>query len=128
MDDLAKLAVEQGRTRVNTVIDAIGPETFTYRELVGRIGEIIGKRRPIVSLPPSLGYLASTLIGKIMGDVLVTRDEIAGLMQNLLCTGSPPAGETRLTDWARANAATLGRRYASELARRRNRIAAYETL
>jgi NADH dehydrogenase len=72
--------------------------------------------------------LASTLIGKLMGDVLVTRDEIAGLMQNLLCTNSPPAGETRLTDWARANAATLGRRYASELARRRNRTAAYETL
>jgi NADH dehydrogenase len=50
--------------------------------------------------------------------VVVTRDEIEGLMRNLLCTNSPPAGPTRLTDWARAHAATLGQQYASELARR----------
>jgi len=32
---------------------------------------------------------------------------------------SPPAGQTKLTDWARQNATVLGRRYASELGRRR---------
>ena len=59
---------------------------------------------------------------------MITRDEIEGLMQGLLATDSPPAGETRLTDWARQHADTLGRRYASELARRRNRRLAYEQL
>jgi hypothetical protein len=29
-----------------------------------------------------------------------------------------PAGKIKLTDWARDHASTLGRRYASELARR----------
>ena len=58
VDDLAKLAVEQGERRENVVIDAIGPETFTYRGLVQTIGEIIGARRPILGMPPALGYLA----------------------------------------------------------------------
>lgn len=128
VDDLAKLAVEQGRVVGNQLIDAIGPETFTYRELVRQIGEIIGKRRPIVSAPPLLGLAAGWVMGKFTGDVVITREEIAGLMQGLLCTDSPPAGHTRLTDWARENAATMGAHYANELARRRNRLAAYDRL
>ena len=128
IEDFAMLAVEQGRDRANRIVDAIGPETFTYRDLVRQLGEIIGQRRPIVSVPPTVGYVAGWLLSKLTGDVTITRDEIRGLMANLLCTDSPPAGPTRLTDWARQHAATLGRRYASELARRRNRQAAYEDL
>jgi uncharacterized protein YbjT (DUF2867 family) len=125
VDDLAQLAVAQGRATGNRVIDAIGPETFTYRALVEEIGSIIGKHRPIISLPPGLGYAVGWWMGQVMGDVMVTRDEIKGLMQNLLCTNSPPVATTRLTDWARANAASLGQHYANELARRRHRTQAY---
>jgi len=125
VDDLARLAVEMGRSREDRVIDAIGPETFTYRELVERIGRIIGKQRPMMSIPPAVGYLASVLVGKLVGDVIVTRDEIRGLMSGLLYVESPPAGNTKLTDWATENAASLGFRYASELARRRDRTSAY---
>jgi NADH dehydrogenase len=128
VDDLAKLAVEQGREGANRTIDAIGPETFAYRDLVREIGTIIGKPRPIVPVPPWLGYLAGCLLGRLVGDVVITRDEIDGLMQDLLCTASPPAGETKLTDWARQHAATLGAKYVSELSRRRNRQLAYEQL
>jgi len=46
----------------------------------------------------------------------------------LSATDSPPAGWTRLADWARGQADTLGLHYRSELARRRNRDAAYEKL
>jgi nucleoside-diphosphate-sugar epimerase len=128
VDDLAKLAVEQGRNDTDSIIDAIGPETFTYRELVQQIGTIIGQNRPIISMPPAMGYFAGWLIGKYVGDVMITREEIKGLMQDLLYTHSPPAGETKLTDWAKAHAHSLGKRYASELARRRNRRKAYESL
>jgi NADH dehydrogenase len=72
VDDLAELAVNQGQEQSDMVIDAIGPETFTYLELVRTIGKIIGKNRPIFSVSPSLGYLAGWLIGKLMGDVLIT--------------------------------------------------------
>lgn len=113
------LAVEHGQGTENVIIDAIGPDTFTYRELVQQIGQIIGRRRPIISLPPSVGYALGKLTGWLVGDVTITRDEIKGLMDDLLYTNSPPAGKTKLTDWARANVASLGLRYASELARRR---------
>ncbi len=128
VDDFAALAVEQGKDRSNRVIDAIGPETFTYRRLVEEIGNIIGVKRPIVSVSPSIGYAVGAVLGKLVGDVMITRDEVEGLMADLLVTSSPPAGSTRLTDWARKHADTLGKHYASELARRKNRQAAYEQL
>ena len=130
VDDLAALAVENGRAdrwAGNVTIDAVGPETFTYRDLVRQIGQIIGRPRPIIPVPRPVGFAAAWLIGKIVGDVVVTWDEVKGLTAGLLCTNSTPAGSTRLTDWARANAPMLGLRYASELARRRDRAAPYFT-
>jgi uncharacterized protein YbjT (DUF2867 family) len=125
VDDFAKLAVAQGAAQRSCTIDAIGPETFTYRELVSQIGAIIGKPRPIIGVPPWLGYAVGWVIGKIVGDVMITWEEIKGLMADLLATSSPPAGETKLTDWAAEHAAELGTRYHSELARRRDRTIAY---
>jgi NADH dehydrogenase len=118
VDDLALLAVEQGALQEDTIINAIGPDTFTYRELLETIGVIIGKRRLIMTIPPRLGLLCGIVIGKIVGDVIITREEIEGLMADLLYVDDKPAGTTRLTDWMRAHAETLGVEYASELARR----------
>jgi NADH dehydrogenase len=119
VDDFAKLAVEQGGQTANVIIDAIGPETFTYRDLVRQLGRIIGKPRPILPVPPWLGYAVGQFIGQALGDAVVTREEIQGLMLELLYVASPPAGTTPLTAWAAAHAHTLGAHYASELARRR---------
>jgi uncharacterized protein YbjT (DUF2867 family) len=121
VDDLAELAVEQGARRDDCIINAIGPETFTYRQLVEQIGRTIGKRRPLLSMPPQAGYLFGRLLGWFLGDVITTREEIAALMADLLYVDSPPVGWTRLTEWAAEHANTLGMRYASELARRRRR-------
>jgi len=128
VDDLAALALERVKSTGNSIIDAVGPETFTFRSLVEQIGEIIGARKPIISLPPTLGYLVGWLVGKLVGDVIITRDEIAGLMAGLLDTDSPATGATRFSDWARENAASLGARYARELTRRTNRLQSYESL
>jgi len=128
VDDFAELAVREAERTTNTIVDAIGPETFTFRGLVESIGQIIGKPRPVLGLPPALGYMAASLIGKFAGDVFLTRQEISGLMRGLLATSSPPAGTTKLTDWAREHAGQLGSKYSSELARRRNRTEAYEKL
>jgi len=119
IDDLAKSAVEQGRNRENTIIDAIGPETFTYKGLVQEIGKIIGKKKPIISIPPKIGCIVGSMIGKIVGDVLITREEIEGLMAGLLYVDSPIVGNTKFADWAKEHAESLGKHYASELARRR---------
>ena len=128
VDDLAALAMAQGKSRENCIIDAIGPETFTYRELVQAIGSIIGARRPIINVPPWFGYAVGSFISRMQGDVFITRPEIDGLMQDLLYTQSPPTGTTKLTTWVDAHANVLGVKYANELARRQNRIIEYGKL
>lgn len=128
VDDLAELAVEQGRKTENVVIDAIGPETFTYRELAQETGKAIGKRRPVISIAPDMGYFLGRFVSFLHHDVTITRDEIEGLMAGLLFTGSPPAGKTRLTEWLQQHASSVGRHYRSELARRRNRVKSYDRL
>lgn len=126
--DLAKLAVEQGRERDNRVIDAVGPETFTYRGLVEEIRKALGLVRLIVPVPPRIGYVIGAAAGTCLGDVTITKDEVQGLMQGLLFTDSPPAGETRLSEWLAQNADHVGKKYRSELMRRRDREKAYEDL
>jgi uncharacterized protein YbjT (DUF2867 family) len=125
VDDLAALAVAQGQGSENTTIDAIGPETFSYRELVQTIGETIGVKRPILSMPPALAYAAGWAVGHLMGDVMITWPEVKGLMADLLHSDSPAAGATHLTEWAHTHKDTLGLKYASELARRKDRTKAY---
>ncbi len=126
--DLAKLAVEQGQKRENCIIDAIGPETFTYRALVEELGKAIGRQRPIISIPPVVGYSIGSIIGKLVGDVAITYDEIEGLMADLLYTESAPVGERKLIHWVREHSETVGIRYSNELARRNNRLKSYEQL
>ncbi len=126
--DLAELAVTQGGRTDNVIIDAIGPETFTYRELVNEIGKAIGRQRPIVSVPPVKGYLLGKLVGLLHRDVTITYDEVRGLMSGLLYTDSAPAGRTRLTEWLKENVRHLGVRYRNELKRRRNRTVSYDRL
>lgn len=119
--DMAELAVEQGKNTENIIIDAIGPETFTYRDLVREINKILGKERFVISINDNIAYFLSWIIGKIVGDVLITRDEIKGLKSNLLYVNSSHTGNTRLTDWLKENSSTIGMHYISELACRKMR-------
>lgn len=123
--DFAKLAVEKGQESHNDIINAIGPETYSYRELVEKIGDIIGVSKPIISVSPKLAYMVGTLLSKFVRDVVVTREEIEGLMADLLCVDAEPAGTTRLSQWIRQHKALLGKTYTSELARRTDRKMSY---
>ncbi len=128
VDDLAELAVRCAGDSTNRIIQAIGPETFTYRELVKTIGTIIGCPRPVISVNPEVGYLFAAVAGKLVHDVIITRDEIRGLMDGRLVVDAPAAGKTKLTEWAQENRAWLGNRYASEMARRKDLVSDYTAL
>jgi NADH dehydrogenase len=125
VDDLAQVAAQKVSGDRNEIIEAIGPETFTYRELVARIGRAISVKRPIISVPPIVGYWSCRLVGLFVGDLIITREEIRGLMEGRLYVDTPPLGATRLTDWIDRHRDTLGCRYTSEMARRVDRESRY---
>jgi NADH dehydrogenase len=86
----------------------------------------LGLRRLIIGIPPFLGYISSIIIGKAVGDKFVTKEEIKGLMADLLhAPGAPACGETLLSEYIRKNKAVVGKFYHGELPRRQNRKAAY---
>jgi len=127
IDDLAMAAIDCITRPVNEIIDAIGPETYSYREMVEMIAREIGSHALVVSMPSMLTYQAVRVLGWMVGDVINTRDEVWGLMQEKLYVRSPPLGTTKLSDWVRASREDIGRRYASELQRRLDRGSAYRS-
>lgn len=117
VEDLARLAVELAQRSENAIVDAVGPEAFTFNELVRLLAQTVRSRAWIVHVSPRLTLCISRLIGRLVGDVLLTRDEIDGLMADLLVSNQPPTGTTRLSDWLREHAGSIGQHYASELKR-----------
>jgi len=117
VEDLARICVELGGSRDDTVVDAVGPETYTFDELVSVVRNAVGSRARIVHAPPTVAFALGRAIGRAVGDVLVTRDELRGLMDDLLVSREPPLGETSFHAWVEAHASELGSAYASEVAR-----------
>ena len=119
VDDLAALCVELGTQADGDgiTVDAVGPETFSFEELVGTLAQVCGVRWYPVHLPvPIVGVLLRGL-SLLMRDVVLTTDEVRGLMAGLVTTDGPATCPTRLTDYLRENP-QVGRRYHSELGRR----------
>jgi uncharacterized protein YbjT (DUF2867 family) len=117
VDDLAKLAVEAVYKKENYIWDTVGPDEFTFRELVELIGQTVNKQRPLLALPPRLALLAAQLLGLFVKDVILTPEEVDGLMANVLISREPSRCKTSLRDWLLENRNSVGKVYASELAR-----------
>jgi len=117
VEDLAEIAVRAGHRNDNFVLDAVGPETYTFNELVRMIAGQINSRAKIVHVRPKLALVLARLIGYMVRDMVITRDEIDGLMSNLLVSESSPTGQTRLSGWLEQNADRVGASYISDLQR-----------
>ena len=117
VEDMAELAIQAGHEDKNLTLDVVGPEIFTFDELVGLIAQVLGSRARLIHLPPGLALALSRLVGLAVGDVVLTRDELAGLSAGLLVSSLPPSGQTKFSEWVRENVQNLGREYASEIGR-----------
>ena len=116
VEDVAGIAVNAGQSNDNMILDAVGPEIFRYEELIRLIADRVQSKARIIHLRPGLALFLSKFIGYMVNDVVLTRDEVEGLMANLLVSENPPTGKTRLSEWLTLNA-SIGTSYASELAR-----------
>lgn len=117
VEDMARLLADSAETRENATIDAVGPETFPFDEMVRLIAKETSASLRLVHLPPVLAYLSTRLIGLFTRDVILTWEEYKGLLANLLVTEGPSTGQTRLSDWLHENRDLVGKHYASEIAR-----------
>lgn len=115
--DLAQIALDQAAGPPGATVDAIGPETYTFEQFVRQIALALDRRTRLIHVPPGLGILLGRLIGLSLGDVLLTRNELRGLMDELLTSTQPPNGPTRFSDWLAQNRSSAGAAYTSELAR-----------
>jgi len=115
IEDLADLATEGVYSKENYIIDAVGPDAYTFKEMVQLVGETIGVKRPLISVPPRLALLAAQFLSLFVNDVLLTPEEVDGLMANLLVSKEPARGKTRFDEWLKRNNHDVGSKYASEL-------------
>jgi len=115
VEDLAELAVGSASRSENVTMDAVGPEVYTFNELAKLLARTVGSRTRVMHVPPGLSLIATGLMGLVLRDVVLTRDEIEGLSANLLVSSSAATCPTRLSDWLAANADSIGRTYLSEL-------------
>jgi uncharacterized protein YbjT (DUF2867 family) len=117
VEDMARLlvaAVENGRS---DVVNAVGPEAFMFEDLVGEIATQLSRSPRLIHVPTWFAYASTRVTGCFVGDVILTREEYRGLMSDLLAPDGPATGDTRLSAWLAENRETVGRTYASELAR-----------
>lgn len=117
VDDLAELAVEAGHKNENILWDAVGPDIFTFKEMVQLIGKSIRYVRLLLPLPPRLALFAAQFLGLFVKDVILTSEEVDGLMAGLLVSKEASRCKTRLEDWLHKNREQVGAKYASELGR-----------
>ena len=115
--DLADLAIEAANVTENMTLDAVGPEIYTFDELVLLMEKHVGSRAKLAHVPSTLALSMSKIVGYFVRDVVLTRDELVGLTANLLVSNEPPRATTRFSQWLETMGNSLGDHYASELDR-----------
>ncbi len=109
VDDVADLCVAAGQHRERETVDAIGPERPTFLELVTSVRDAMGRRTRLVKLPPQVVLTAGRVLGAVLREQLLTRDELLSTIDGYADADGPATGERLLSTWLRENADQLGR-------------------
>jgi len=117
IDDLAQLCHEKGSERHDSVTDAVGPERPTFQELVMLIRQAVGSRSAIVNVPGAAVPVLSRMLGAVLHDVLLTREEYWAMADGLADSEGPSTGTTSISEWVSRSGDTLGLTYAHEIKR-----------
>jgi NADH dehydrogenase len=117
VDDLARICLDAAQADRGAILDAAGPQTLSFEQLVDAIRRAIGSRARIVHLPPIAMTAVARTLGLLVSDVVLTSDEIKGLTQGLLVSHHAPLGLVEFTDWLSEHGDSIGRSYANELQR-----------
>lgn len=117
VDDVAKEAVRQSLLDENVTEDVVGPETYTFEEIVRFISQETGNRTTIYHLSPFFMAPVCRLLSLLRRDTVVTPEELKVVIDNKLYSDAIPLGETRFSAWVRENREKFGKEYHSEVER-----------
>jgi NADH dehydrogenase len=117
VQDLARLCVELGGRTDTVVMDAVGPQSVTFRELVDAVRAAVGSHTVVVPLPGPVLTGLSRALSLVLRDTLLTRDEYQAMAGGLADSDAPSTGTIVFTDWVAEHGPNLGRHYANELDR-----------
>jgi NADH dehydrogenase len=117
VEDLARLCVHLGARDDTVVIDAVGPQTLTFRQLVDAVRTAVGSHAVVVPVPAILLTGLSHTLNLALRDTLLTREEYQAMADGLADSDAPTTGTIVFTDWVTEQGPTLGRHYANELDR-----------
>jgi NADH dehydrogenase len=117
IDDLARICEQSAHVEGDVIVDAAGPETMSFDELVRAVRSAVRARSPILHLPHVAMSVASRALGLLVHDVVLTPDEIGGLTDGLLVSHDRPLGRSAFTSWLTENGRSIGEVYANELQR-----------
>jgi NADH dehydrogenase len=117
VDDLARLCVRLGASDDTVTVDAVGPQSLSFRELVDAVRKAVGSHAVVVPVPGRVLTATSRAMGVVLRDSLLTPDEYHAMADGLADSDAPATGSILLTEWIAENASELGRRYANELVR-----------
>jgi NADH dehydrogenase len=117
VDDLASLMASLGEGDHTLTVDAVGPESTSFLDLLRRIRAAVGSRTRIVPVPGAVFPAVTWALGTAWRDTLLTREEYLAMAGGLADSDAPTTGHTALSEWVAANGGALGRTYAHELRR-----------
>ena len=115
VDDLAVLCADLGERQDTVTVDAVGPESIAFRDLVATVKAAIGSRTILLPVPGALIPPLAAGLNLMLRDTLLTASEYRAMAAGLADSAAPPAGAISLTQWIRRHGSELGRHYANEL-------------
>ena len=115
VDDLARLCTELGERADSVTVDAVGPESIAFRDLVAAIKKATGSRAVLLPVPGVLIPPLAAGLGLLLRDTLLNADEYRSMAAGMADSGAPTTGGISVTQWIAAHGAELGRHYASEM-------------
>ncbi len=117
LSDAARIIVDAAEARGNQRIDAAGPDIMSFRDYLALLQKACGVRRWRPSVPGWLCLLMLKPIELLLRDIVLTKEELQGLQQELLLSREAPLGTASVEQWLMENGDIMGRAYVNDLRR-----------
>src|SRR5262249_12127088 len=117
LSDVGEIVAEAATSTADMTVDAAGPDILTFNDFVAAISLAIGRKRPVLHLPPGLSLLLLAAVGRAVREVILSKEELQGLITERLVSTEAPRGSASVLQWLAQNGRDLGISYSSEFER-----------